>query len=720
MNVFEALNSFVPLDSELCVRWTQTLLHSVWQGIAAALVVFSVSRLGRASAQTRYSVNVVAILLLAIALPVTFVSVPARVADAPDGAAARGANASVTPEAATPTEAATRDVTASADEPALAPLPVPAAPRHRSLELADIAPLATVLYALGVFFMLARLARAVWSSRGLRHRATPITDGEALAILRRQARRAGLRATPAFATCRRITVPVVVGVVRPSILLPLSLASGLAPAHLEAILAHELAHVRRHDVLVHLFLRLIEALLFFHPAVWYVSRRIRIERERVCDDLAIASGCERSNYVDALLGIAERTRPAWPSEAIALAASGARPSEFKRRILRLLGEREVDERFTRAALCVHLALVASLLAVPVVARGLESERPPTDVVRTDDRDEPLASRPKEDPEAPRPVEEHPETPTPSTAPASSGVVVWRIDCTSPARTSADARKFGDKRFRSILQVAKSFDIPPTDILISDPTMTSRRDRNDDERILGHEQRQTLWILQQDTTQFDVLFAKIAQFASEHVRLQVEFVMKEAWTLSPVSDPDAVYWSTTLRGSADKLFRAKEWYEKSERSLREILDSFAIGKTELAIGPPRVKTHLSKTEPTRPSGYSFTRDLEFVLRDSSRFEALFEALSKKLGDDTRLEYRVGARVETHSSRRFIARLRELQRDQSPTLTSPATVKRIEAYEWAFRLQTLIGGSVGRMRTLESVERAESRSDDSADSDSKLRF
>ena len=83
-------------------------------------------------------------------------------------------------------------------------------------------------------------------------------------------------------------MPTVIGWLKPVVLLPASALAGLAPQQLEAILAHELAHIRRHDYLVNLLQTLVETLLFYHPAVWWLSRRIRIERENCCDDLAVS------------------------------------------------------------------------------------------------------------------------------------------------------------------------------------------------------------------------------------------------------------------------------------------------------------------------------------------------------------------------------------------------------------------------------------------------
>ena len=93
-------------------------------------------------------------------------------------------------------------------------------------------------------------------------------------------------------TSRLVTVPLVVGWIRPVLLLPVGLATGLSCDQVRALLAHELAHVRRHDLLINLLQAVVETCLFYHPAVWWVSRRIRTEREFAADDVA-AEFCDR-------------------------------------------------------------------------------------------------------------------------------------------------------------------------------------------------------------------------------------------------------------------------------------------------------------------------------------------------------------------------------------------------------------------------------------------
>jgi beta-lactamase regulating signal transducer with metallopeptidase domain len=106
------------------------------------------------------------------------------------------------------------------------------------------------------------------------------------AVLDRLAARIGIGRRVVLGLVDDLASPVTAGWWRPVVLVPASLASGMAPQLLEALLAHELAHVRRHDYLVNLMQSAIEILLFYHPAVWWLSHRIRIERELIADDLA--------------------------------------------------------------------------------------------------------------------------------------------------------------------------------------------------------------------------------------------------------------------------------------------------------------------------------------------------------------------------------------------------------------------------------------------------
>ncbi|MBK7926261.1 MAG: hypothetical protein IPJ98_01860 [Bryobacterales bacterium] len=150
---------------------------------------------------------------------------------------------------------------------------------------------------------------------------------ERLRVLLRVGKRVGLVFTA------RVSAPAVTGWLRPVILMPLHMA-GLTPEQAELLLAHELAHVRRHDVLVNFLQRAVEAALFYHPAVWWLSARIRAEREHCCDDIAVSLSGDPVLYARTLVAL-EESRAALPG--LALAANGG---DLASRIRRILGMRE--------------------------------------------------------------------------------------------------------------------------------------------------------------------------------------------------------------------------------------------------------------------------------------------------------------------------------------------------------------------------------------------
>jgi len=151
-----------------------------------------------------------------------------------------------------------------------------------------------------------------------------------------------------------VQVPAVIGWLRPVILLPASALTGLTPLQLDALLAHELAHVRRYDYLLNLIQSVIETLLFYHPAVWWVSQQVREEREHCCDDLAVAVCGDAHFYATALVGM-ERLRGTPP--AFALAATGPGGALIGR-IRRLVAPVQVEifPRWMAGVIAVTLAL----------------------------------------------------------------------------------------------------------------------------------------------------------------------------------------------------------------------------------------------------------------------------------------------------------------------------------------------------------------------------
>src|SRR5262249_44302433 len=151
-------------------------------------------------------------------------------------------------------------------------------------------------------------------------------------LARRLSRALGVRHAVRLLESTAVQIPAVVGWLRPVILLPASTVTGLTPEQLEMILAHELAHIRRHDFLVNLLQAVVVTLLFYHPAVWWISRQVRIERENCCDDLAVAVCGTPLQYARALTRL-EELRVGAPSLAVS-----ARGGSLFERVRRLVGD----------------------------------------------------------------------------------------------------------------------------------------------------------------------------------------------------------------------------------------------------------------------------------------------------------------------------------------------------------------------------------------------
>ncbi|GAB4007435.1 hypothetical protein GCM10028808_11220 [Spirosoma migulaei] len=136
----------------------------------------------------------------------------------------------------------------------------------------------------------------------------------------------------------RIAVPMVVGILKPVLLLPIGLATSLSLREIEAVLAHELAHIKRHDYAVNLLQSVVEVLYFFHPALWWLSARVREEREHCCDDLAVqACGGDGRILAQALARVEElRLIQVEQTPALAMAFASKR-QHLLHRVRRVLG-----------------------------------------------------------------------------------------------------------------------------------------------------------------------------------------------------------------------------------------------------------------------------------------------------------------------------------------------------------------------------------------------
>ncbi len=314
------------------------LLHFVWQGLAVAFTLWLLFFVFRTS-QVRYVLACAALVVMAL-LPV-FTGL--RVASEQ---VRQGSNRYVLEALAKSTA---ENVLNKTNEPIEGVQAVseygyenPTARANSStnylrvtIALDRYLPWLVVLWFVGVVTLSIRLLGSLLVTQRLRTRLTKAVPKEIEERLENLASQLKLKSVSVVESLS-VQVPMVIGWLRPIILLPTSALSGLSVGQLEMILAHELAHIRRHDYLVNLLQTVIETLFFYHPAVWWVSRNIRETREHCCDDLAIAlCGGNKYHYARALASL-DSLRPN-SNLAVSNIAAAANGGSLLKRIERLAG-----------------------------------------------------------------------------------------------------------------------------------------------------------------------------------------------------------------------------------------------------------------------------------------------------------------------------------------------------------------------------------------------
>ncbi|HKV38196.1 MAG TPA: M56 family metallopeptidase [Blastocatellia bacterium] len=360
------------LDKPLFQILGWTLIHFLWQGALVALALSLANLLLRSrGANLRYAAACLSLLLL-ILLPLATFSIlsssgsasvtitDSRLQPPPiehwsfakNGITSSAAGLPANSGAAVSSSSSARDAIASVDS-------APVMQRLRT-GLVQRLPWLVLIWLLGVAVLSIRFIAGLRAVRRLKSEATDIPAPQWQSKLQRLRR--ALRISRPVRLCETVLVqvPTVVGWFRPLILLPATALTGMSPEQLEALLAHELAHIRRHDYLVNIAQTTIETLLFYHPAVWWVSHQIRYERENCCDDMAVAACGDLLTYARALADL-ERLRSSIPYPAVA--ASGG---SLLKRIERLVGVAR-PERHQAGPQLAGLAVIAAALIVLAVA-----------------------------------------------------------------------------------------------------------------------------------------------------------------------------------------------------------------------------------------------------------------------------------------------------------------------------------------------------------------
>jgi beta-lactamase regulating signal transducer with metallopeptidase domain len=348
------------------------LVHFLWQATVVAVLLTAFLRLlRRSSANVRY-LTACSALALMVVLPVATIRFIRVTGPAAEAGPLPAASAAVAPPAAIEVVGQMQPLSQVPDSLQDAnPATVIPWNERIALTIKPALPYAVLGWLAGVFglsawhlggwMQLQRLKRRMVRSVGvaLQRQVTDLSS------------RLGVHRAVTLLESALVEVPTVVGWLRPVILLPASALTGLSVEQLEAILAHELAHIRRYDYLVNVLQTIVEILGFYHPAVWWVSRRIRIERENCCDDMAVHVCGDSVRYARALTCLEEIRH----SQAeLAMAATGG---SLLGRISRLLGQPAPDDRrFAWLPGLITLLLVAGVVIPTALALATPTPRLP--------------------------------------------------------------------------------------------------------------------------------------------------------------------------------------------------------------------------------------------------------------------------------------------------------------------------------------------------------
>jgi beta-lactamase regulating signal transducer with metallopeptidase domain len=325
-----------------------TLIHFVWQGTLLALATAAALGLCRRSAaEVRYAVA-----CLGLTAMLATVGATAVMGTLSGNAPFSGNSVASVAVSGSPIEASIDPVRTA---------PAAASQAVRAVERGQLLPIVVWIWLAGVTSLFARLAAGCWRIHCLRVAtiAAPLSSWQLTA--ERLARRLHVGVPFRIVESAVVDAPILIGWLRPLIILPLAAMAQMTAAQVEALLAHELAHIRRRDYAINLLQTIAEALLFFHPAVWWISRRIRQEREHCCDDAAIAVAGEATAYAEALMTLASwRERQFQPS-------MGAAKGSLLLRIRRLLNVEDGGQAPGRGGLLLLGTGAALAAAVMVLA-----------------------------------------------------------------------------------------------------------------------------------------------------------------------------------------------------------------------------------------------------------------------------------------------------------------------------------------------------------------
>jgi beta-lactamase regulating signal transducer with metallopeptidase domain len=351
------------------------LVHFVWQAsMVALLLAILLKLLHKYSASLRYIVACMALVIMVLLPAITMNLIPVAESYSPIETTPEPASMAIV---STPAEL---EIPANIETPVIeaeipvqsivASVEIPFSQRITKV-LEPTLPYVVMAWFAGVFGLSLWYLGGWTQLQRLRQKMVKPVDESLQSKLKELAGVLGVNRAVQLVESALVQTPTVVGWLKPVILLPASVLTGFSAEQIDAILAHELAHIKRCDYLVNMLQTAVEILGFYHPAVWWISKKIRIERENCCDDIAVKISGDRIGYAKTL-ALFDGIRVGQPE--LAVAASGG--SLFER-ICRLLGKDTANEaKPSWLSSVVVMLLIVALLIPTALAMTNSSEKSP--------------------------------------------------------------------------------------------------------------------------------------------------------------------------------------------------------------------------------------------------------------------------------------------------------------------------------------------------------
>jgi beta-lactamase regulating signal transducer with metallopeptidase domain len=364
-------------------RLVLTLGHSLWQGAAVIVILALILRCcdGRKN-QIRYAICAAALLAVPLTSIMTWSWLSHVEISAANVASADFPGSTINRDSASDLLTLTEPEPTESGSATTVPLRstidgVPVEPFRRDTAANSsefpgtslLSPLAAVAWVVGVLLMFVRLVVQILAGRSLTQATLP-ADFETTSLVSQLAKQLGIRNQIRVVITEHLRSPAIMGVFWPVLLLPATMMTGLTAEQLKVVIVHELAHIRRHDYLVNLGQMLIESLLFFNPAVWWISRQLRIEREACADAIAVSESDNPLDYATVLAEFAENLVGQAPPALAQTLSPRRNAGSIAERIRRVLSPNSIPNlRIHWTSLCG--ALVLSTVAVFATEKGAQ-------------------------------------------------------------------------------------------------------------------------------------------------------------------------------------------------------------------------------------------------------------------------------------------------------------------------------------------------------------